>query len=112
MPTPASDRQRAELTADERQELQEAFQLFDQEATGRIDLHELKVIDACHLSLSLSAPHAPVLTPVFLPSIIKQVLMRALGFQVKRAQVMKMAHEVDPNHGGAVDFETYLEISE
>lgn len=40
-----SDRQRAELTADERQELQEAFQMFDQEATGRIDLHELKVID-------------------------------------------------------------------
>lgn len=35
--------QRADLTADERQELQEAFQMFDAEATGRIDLHELKV---------------------------------------------------------------------
>lgn len=36
--------------------------------------------------------------------------MRALGFPVKRAQVQKMAQEVDPNHQGFVDFETYLEI--
>lgn len=38
--------------------------------------------------------------------------MRALGFPVKKQQVLKLAGEVDPNHGGTVDFETYLEISE
>jgi len=74
--------QRTELTVDERQELDEAFQMFDAEQTGRIDLHELKV------------------------------LMRALGFPVKKAQVLKMAQEVDPNHGGAIDYDAYLEISE
>jgi hypothetical protein len=31
---------------------------------------------------------------------------------VKKAQVLKLAQEVDPNHGGSVDHEAYLEISE
>lgn len=52
-PPPNALPQRAELTAEERQELTEAFGMFDAEQTGRIDLHELKV------------------------------LMRALGFQVR-----------------------------
>lgn len=38
--------------------------------------------------------------------------MRALGFPVKKQQVVKLAGEVDPNHGGTVNFDTYLEISE
>lgn len=36
-------KQRTELTPDEKQELAEAFSMFDAEKTGRIDLHELKV---------------------------------------------------------------------
>lgn len=32
-----------ELTEDQRQEIKEAFELFDTEKTGRIDYHELKV---------------------------------------------------------------------
>lgn len=34
---------RRELSSEEEQELSEAFRLFDSEATGRIDYHELKV---------------------------------------------------------------------
>lgn len=54
--------QRPELTEDQRQELREAFELFDANKTGSIDLHELKV------------------------------LMRALGFDVKKPEVIKMVH--------------------
>ena len=43
-----------ELSEDQRQELREAFELFDASKTGTIDIHELKV------------------------------LMRALGFDVKK----------------------------
>jgi Ca2+-binding EF-hand superfamily protein len=32
-----------ELTEDQKQELREAFELFDADKTGSIDLHELKV---------------------------------------------------------------------
>jgi centrin-3 len=48
---------KAELTEDQRQELRESFELFDTDKTGTIDVHELKV------------------------------LMRALGLQVKKAEV-------------------------
>jgi len=69
-----------ELTEDQKQELREAFELFDVDKTGSIDLHELKV------------------------------LMRALGFDVKKPDVIKMVHEVDPSNNGAVDYEQFLEI--
>ncbi|RYG98445.1 hypothetical protein EON65_51425 [archaeon] len=51
-----------ELTEDQKQELREAFDLFDANKTNSIDLHELKV------------------------------LMRALGFDVKKPEVIKMVH--------------------
>lgn len=69
-----------ELTEDQKQELREAFELFDVDKTGSIDLHELKV------------------------------LMRALGFDVKKPDVIKMVHEVDPSNNGAIDYEQFLEI--
>jgi centrin-3 len=69
-----------ELTEDQKQELREAFELFDANKTGSIDLHELKV------------------------------LMRALGFDVKKPEVIKIVHDVDPNNSGAVDYDQFLEI--
>jgi Ca2+-binding EF-hand superfamily protein len=61
-----------ELSQDQKQELREAFELFDADKTGSIDLHELKV------------------------------LMRALGFDVKKPEVIKMVHgkssDIFPTH--------------
>ena len=56
------NRNKPELTEDQKQELREAFELFDANKSGSIDLHELKV------------------------------LMRALGFDVKKPEVIKMVH--------------------
>lgn len=36
--------------------------------------------------------------------------MRALGFEVKKAEVIKLVHDVDPNNVGTVDYEHFLEI--
>ena len=36
--------------------------------------------------------------------------MRALGFDVKKADVIKLVHDVDPNNIGNVDYEQFLEI--
>mmetsp|Transcript_33913 Transcript_33913/g.43572 ORF Transcript_33913/g.43572 Transcript_33913/m.43572 type:complete len:172 (+) Transcript_33913:69-584(+) len=71
---------RPELTDDEKIELKEAFNLFDANKTGHIDIHELKV------------------------------LIRALGFPVKKQEVLKMVYDCDPNNEGTVDMDTYLEI--
>jgi len=36
--------------------------------------------------------------------------MRALGFDVKKADVIKLVHDVDPNNSGNVEYEQFLEI--
>ena len=72
---------RPELSEDQRQELREAFELFDADKTGTIDIHELKV------------------------------LMRALGFDVKKNDVLKLVHEADNTNNGNVNFDLFIEIS-
>mmetsp|Transcript_11785 Transcript_11785/g.43910 ORF Transcript_11785/g.43910 Transcript_11785/m.43910 type:complete len:173 (-) Transcript_11785:36-554(-) len=73
-------RVRPELTDDQKQELREAFELFDSDKTGTIDLHELKV------------------------------LMRALGFDIRKQDVLKLVHEVDPHNDGSVTYDQFMEI--
>ena len=80
-PNRSKRRARPDLSDDQKQELREAFDLFDAEKKGSIDLHELKV------------------------------LMRALGFQVKKPEVVKMVHEVDPHNEGIVNFDQFMDIS-
>lgn len=68
------------LNVDQKQELRESFELFDADKTGSIDVHELKV------------------------------LMRALGFPVKKAQVLQYVHQLDPDNGGTVAFDLFLRL--
>jgi len=56
-------RRRPELTDEQKQEIKEAFDLFDTDKTGKIDYHELKVA------------------------------MRALGFDVKKQEVQGLMNE-------------------
>ena len=55
----------AELSEDQRQEIREAFELFDTDKDGAIDYHELKVA------------------------------MRALGFDLKKHEVLKLLRDHD-----------------
>lgn len=61
-------------------EVKEAFDLFDTDKTGRIDYHELKVA------------------------------MRALGFEVKKAEVLELMREYDKQNTGQIDYSDFLEI--
>jgi EF-hand domain len=105
---------RPDLTEDQKQELKEAFELFDNDKTGSIDMHELKI------------------------------LMRALGFDVKKPDIIKIVHgslmlfdlhlrrhevnildssnlslgflpfeflDVDPSNSGTIDYNQFLDIS-
>ncbi len=60
-----------ELTEEQKQEIKDAFELFDTDNSGSIDYHEMKVA------------------------------MRALGFPVKKAEVLKMIREVDRDGNGS-----------
>ncbi|WVR03112.1 hypothetical protein IAU60_000102 [Kwoniella sp. DSM 27419] len=67
------------LTDDQRGEIKEAFELFDIDKDGHVDYHELKVA------------------------------MRALGFDLKKGEVMKLLKEFG-NHEGLMEFSAFERI--
>ena len=73
-------KRRPELSEDQKSEIKEAFDLFDAEKTGRIDYHELKVC------------------------------MRALGFDVKKQEVLSLMRQYDRNETGSIDWGGFSEI--
>ena len=79
-PTKGVKRGRNELTEEQKQEIKEAFDLFDTEGTGQIDVKELKVA------------------------------MRALGFEPKKEEVRKMIGEVDKEGRGVIDFTDFMDL--
>ncbi|KAJ3395675.1 Centrin-1 [Chytriomyces hyalinus] len=68
------------LTPDQKQEIREAFDLFDTDGSGTIDVKELKVA------------------------------MRALGFEPKKEEIKKMIETVDKSGSGTIDFNEFLEL--
>lgn len=68
------------LTADEKEEIREAFKLFDTDDSGTIDSDELKVA------------------------------MRAMGFEPKRDEVRRMIQESDRDGTGTIPFETFKAV--
>lgn len=71
-----------DLTDEQRQEIKEAFELFDTDKDGAIDYHELKVA------------------------------MRALGFDLKKAEVLKILRDHDHKGEGVMEWEDFLRVSE
>eukprot|EP01017_Pseudomicrothorax_dubius_P027616 TRINITY_DN320_c0_g1_i2.p1 TRINITY_DN320_c0_g1~~TRINITY_DN320_c0_g1_i2.p1 ORF type:complete len:101 (+),score=29.21 TRINITY_DN320_c0_g1_i2:118-420(+) len=71
---------RRDITEEQRQEIKEAFDLFDTEGAGRIDAKELKVA------------------------------MRALGFEPKKEEVRRMIQEIDRDGTGQIEFQDFLEL--
>ncbi|XP_008324868.2 caltractin [Cynoglossus semilaevis] len=69
-----------ELTEEQRQEIKEAFDLFDTDGTGTIDVKELKVA------------------------------MRALGFEPKKEEIKKMIADIDKEGSGTIDFSDFLSM--
>jgi centrin-3 len=72
---------RPELTDEQKQEIKEAFDLFDTDKDGCIDFHELKVA------------------------------MRALGFDLKKAEVLKILRDHDKSGQHLMEFDDFAKIS-
>ena len=71
---------RAQLTEEQKQEIKESFDLFDTDGSGTIDQKELKVA------------------------------MRALGFEPKKEEIMKMIRDADQDNSGVIDFPEFLDM--
>jgi centrin-3 len=72
---------RPELTDEQKQEIKEAFELFDTDKDGCLDYHELKVA------------------------------MRALGFDLKKAEVLKILRDNDKTGHNLIEYEDFSKIS-
>ena len=82
--SPGGGRKAAKPALDDeaREEIQEAFQLFDTEGKRSIDIKELKAA------------------------------FRALGFQVKKAEIKQMMADVDKSDAETVSFEVRVRVCE
>ena len=80
MKTPGQKKYRTEITEEQRQEIKEAFDLFDSESNGVIDSKELKVA------------------------------MRALGFEPKKEEIRRVLNEVDKAGEGVIKFDDFVDI--
>ena len=68
------------LSEEQRVELKEAFDLFDTDKTGRMDYHQLKVS------------------------------MRALGFDVRKAEVLRLMKEYDRADSGVISYADFVDL--
>ena len=73
---------RPELSEEQKTEIKEAFELFDTDKDRCLDYHELKVA------------------------------MRALGFDLKKAEVLKILRDHDRQGHGLMEYEDFAKISE
>merc|ERR1712054_417574 len=76
----AGGKKQKELTEEQKQEIKEAFDLFDTDGSGSIDSKELKVA------------------------------MRALGFEPKKEEIQKMISDVDDDGSGTIEYEEFLKM--
>lgn len=73
-------RKKRELTKEQKQEIREAFELFDTDKDKAIDYHEFKVS------------------------------LRALGFEVKKADILKVFKDYDRESTGKISLKDYNEV--
>merc|ERR1712071_643060 len=76
----AGGKKQKELSEEQKQEIKEAFDLFDTDGSGEIDSKELKVA------------------------------MRALGFEPKKEEIQKMISDVDDDGSGTIGYEEFLKM--
>merc|ERR1711918_184211 len=75
-----SAKKKGGLSEEQMEEIREAFSLFDNDASGAIDVRELKAA------------------------------MRALGFEVKNEELKKMVSDVDNDGNGTIEFTEFLSM--
>jgi len=76
----AANHSRPELSDEQKQEIKEAFELFDTDKDGAVDYHELKVA------------------------------MRALGFDLKKPEVLKILRDHDKSGHQLLEFDDFARI--
>ncbi|MGH0126880.1 UNVERIFIED_CONTAM: hypothetical protein FKN15_032807 [Acipenser sinensis] len=112
-----------ELTEEMKQEIREAFDLFDTDGSGYIDVKELKVamralgfepkkeeIKKMIVEIDKEGTGKIDFNDFLAVMTHKMVAMRALGFEPKKEEIKKMIVEIDKEGTGKIDFNDFLAV--
>jgi hypothetical protein len=114
-----------ELTEEQKQEIREAFDLFDTDGSGQLRCPaRCAVLDCASRSRPLPLPrracaawwwwwwcdNAPWSSAGTIDAKELKVAMRALGFEPKKEEIKKMIADIDKDGSGTIDFNEFLEM--
>ena len=92
---------KAELTEEQKQEIREAFDLFDTDGSGQLVPARRTGGRTC------LRRHARTGT---IDAKELKVAMRALGFEPKKEEIKKMIADIDKDGSGTIDFDEFLQM--
>ncbi|KAF3818656.1 hypothetical protein GH733_012073 [Mirounga leonina] len=96
-----------ELNETQKQEIKEAFDLFDVDGSGTIDVKELKVLKLLLILRHFKNHHLFV---TIFQSLTAAIAMQALGFEPKKEEIKRMIAEIDKEGIGTITFEDFFAI--
>ena len=120
----AGDKKKFELTEEQKQEIREAFDLFDTDGSGALwsppssstpspprPPHPLPIppTSSSPAPALPNAPHPPR-APGTIDAKELKVAMRALGFEPKKEEIRKMISDIDKDGNGNIDFQEFLDM--
>ncbi|NXI64637.1 CETN1 protein, partial [Anseranas semipalmata] len=79
------------LSDEQRQQLREAFDLFDPDGSGQMDVKDLKARGWENAGRSL-------------------ITMRALGYELRKEELRRIISDIDKEGSGKINFESFLQV--
>ena len=92
---------KAELTEEQKQEIREAFDLFDTDGSGQLVPARWTGGRACLRRRARTGT---------IDAKELKVAMRALGFEPKKEEIKKMIADIDKDGSGTIDFDEFLQM--
>ena len=112
-------KQKFELTEEQKQEIREAFDLFDTDGSGASHIGVQGRARTCPPRSAAPSHPRTRLTHTLLHTRIRagtidakelKVAMRALGFEPKKEEIKKMISDIDKDGNGTIDYQEFLEM--
>ena len=121
---PEKKAQKFELTEEQKQEIREAFDLFDTDGSGTwpfctlawrpscclLLLQVRVIVDMGDVASCLLTCAGCVVASGTIDAKELKVAMRALGFEPKKEEIKKMISDIDKDGSGNIDFQEFLEM--
>jgi len=101
---------KAEQTEEQKQEIREAFDLFDTDGSGAAVRAAACHLCSARLRSAAGQTRRPRRDAGTIDAKELKVAMRALGFEPKKEEIKKMIADIDKDGSGTIDFDEFLQM--